>query len=329
MSRSSLPTHRTCCGIHLLDFELFEAPDQAAQALWCFGLRDRRQPHVMLGNELQLNQIERPKADRLGLAQPGLATWVAFFEHWQEEPTMAAIAYPPVQQALDHIKALSADAETQRHTFVRERALHDQVSERRAEREKGRLVGRIEGRLEGSLGQTIGNHHRLARTPRARRFRQLGTAIVEFALTATLSIGLQFAIIEFALGMYNKGILTHAARVGARTASLYWKASDTSIAQMLNPNATTAADDWLKLVISLTETQPETRICRYANGSTESGQNPAPTCSTSNAVPGTTAVSTDDMVVVRTSLNFQGVLTSALIAPFNVSLVSQAVMRVE
>jgi predicted transposase/invertase (TIGR01784 family) len=136
-------------GIHLLDFELFEAPDQAAQALWCFELRDRRQPHVMLGNELQLNLIELPKADRLGLAHPALRAWVTFFEHWQEEPTMAAIAYPPVQQALEHIKALSADAETRRLAFVRERALHDEVSEQRAEREQGRLEGKLEGKREG------------------------------------------------------------------------------------------------------------------------------------------------------------------------------------
>ena len=136
-------------GIHLLDFDLFEAPDQAAQALWCFELRDRRQSHVTLGNELQLNIIELPKADRLGLAQPGLAAWVAFFEHWQEESTMAAIAYPPVQQALEHIKALSADDETRRLAFVRERALHDEISELRAEREKGKLEGKLEGQREG------------------------------------------------------------------------------------------------------------------------------------------------------------------------------------
>jgi DNA-binding PucR family transcriptional regulator len=97
-----------------------------------------------------LNLIELPKADRLGLAQPGLAAWVAFFEHWQEERTMAAIAYPPVQQALDRIKGLSADAETRRLAFVRERALHDEASERRAEREQGKLEG-----LEEALARLI------------------------------------------------------------------------------------------------------------------------------------------------------------------------------
>ena len=62
---------------------------------------------------------------------------------------MAAIAYPPVQQALEHIKALSADAETRRLAFVRERALHDEVSELRAAREKGKREGMLEGELKG------------------------------------------------------------------------------------------------------------------------------------------------------------------------------------
>jgi flagellar biosynthesis/type III secretory pathway protein FliH len=64
---------------------------------------------------------------------------------------MAAIAYPPVQQALEHIKALSADAETRRLAFVRERALHDEVSELRAAREIGKREGKLEGKLEGLL----------------------------------------------------------------------------------------------------------------------------------------------------------------------------------
>ena len=67
---------------------------------------------------------------------------------------MAAIAYPPVQQALEHIKALSADAETRRLAFVRERALHDEVSELRAERKIGMREGKLEG-LEEALARLI------------------------------------------------------------------------------------------------------------------------------------------------------------------------------
>ncbi|MFZ4536860.1 Rpn family recombination-promoting nuclease/putative transposase [Propionivibrio sp.] len=132
-------------GIHLLDFELFDAPDQKLQALWCFEMRDRKRSDILLGNELQLNIIELPKADRLGVTQASLAAWVTLFEHWQEENKMAAIAHPPVKLALDHLKDLSADANTRRLAFVRERALHDEVSELRAEREKGEIEGMIKG----------------------------------------------------------------------------------------------------------------------------------------------------------------------------------------
>ena len=125
-------------GIHLLDFDLFAAPEQQGQAVWCFELRDRTQPALKLGDELQLNLIELPKADRLGVGNPALAAWVAFLEHWQEERRMQQIDYPPVQQALQRIRDLSADEETRRLAFVRERALRDERSELRAAREEGR-----------------------------------------------------------------------------------------------------------------------------------------------------------------------------------------------
>jgi predicted transposase/invertase (TIGR01784 family) len=115
-------------GIHLLDFDLFDAPGQKSQAQWCFEMRDRQDPQTKLGDELQLHIIELSKADRLGLVPEPLAAWIALFEHWQEESTMQTIDYPPVQQALDRLKGLSADAETRRLAFVRERALLDEAT---------------------------------------------------------------------------------------------------------------------------------------------------------------------------------------------------------
>jgi predicted transposase/invertase (TIGR01784 family) len=64
---------KSVIGIHLLDFELFDGPGQQSQAVWCFEMRDRCQPEVKLGDELQLNIIEMRKADRLKLAPPELA----------------------------------------------------------------------------------------------------------------------------------------------------------------------------------------------------------------------------------------------------------------
>ena len=101
-------------------FDLFTEPDQLNQAHWCFEMRDRWQPATQLGAELELNIIELGKADRLqGAAAQSLAAWVAFFEHWSDESAMSQLSYPPVQQALDRLKALSADSETQERARVR------------------------------------------------------------------------------------------------------------------------------------------------------------------------------------------------------------------
>ena len=125
-------------GIHLLDFDLFADP---RQAVWCFELRDRRQPNVKLGNELQLNMIELRKADRLQTTHDRLSIWVDYFEHWQEDAVMSQIAYPPVQQALEKLKTLSGDEETRHLAFVRERALRDEISQLNAARQEGKLEG--------------------------------------------------------------------------------------------------------------------------------------------------------------------------------------------
>ena len=142
---------KSAIGIHLLDFTLFDQPEHADQAVWCFEMRDRVKSHVLLGQELQLNLIELPKADRLGLAKDKLAAWITFFEHWCEEVTMANIAYQPVQDALSKVKDLSADSETRRLAFIRERALHDEVSQLNAATEEGIAKGKSEGKAEQLL----------------------------------------------------------------------------------------------------------------------------------------------------------------------------------
>jgi predicted transposase YdaD len=62
---------------------------------------------------------------------------------------MANIHHEPVYRALECLKHLSADAETRRLAFVRERALRDEVALRRMDREEGREEGREAGREEG------------------------------------------------------------------------------------------------------------------------------------------------------------------------------------
>ena len=58
-------------------------------------MRDRLQPDVKLGDELQLNITLMRKADRLKLASPQLADLLTFFEHWQEESIMNQVTSVP------------------------------------------------------------------------------------------------------------------------------------------------------------------------------------------------------------------------------------------
>jgi flagellar biosynthesis/type III secretory pathway protein FliH len=50
---------------------------------------------------------------------------------------------------MESLKHLSAEAETRRLAFVRERALRDEVAIRRMEREEGKAEGLAEGKAEG------------------------------------------------------------------------------------------------------------------------------------------------------------------------------------
>ena len=134
-------------GIHLLDYELFDGPGQRNQAVWCFEMRDRLQPEVKLGDELQLNIIEMRKADRLKLASSELADLLTFLEHSQEESIMNQMTSVPIQQAMAQLRALSADAATRQTAWDRERALISEITERRAEREEGRQEGKQENQI--------------------------------------------------------------------------------------------------------------------------------------------------------------------------------------
>ena len=134
--------------------------EDADRAIWRFEMRDKVRPSVLLGHALQLNLIELRKADRLGIGTGALADWIALFEHWREEHTMSQIAYESVRAARAKLEALSADAETRRLAFVRERALSDERTLLREAHEDGLAEGEAKGRAEGkaeALGETAVN----------------------------------------------------------------------------------------------------------------------------------------------------------------------------
>jgi len=138
-------------GIHLLDFDLFEAPEHQNQALWCFEMRDADTPAVTLGEELQLNLLELRKADRLKQVSGALADWILLFRHWQEEDIMAHIANEPVRTAFEKLKTLSDDDEARRRAFVRERALLDERSLLKDAHDQGWEQGIEQGKQQGAI----------------------------------------------------------------------------------------------------------------------------------------------------------------------------------
>ncbi len=50
---------------------------------------------------------------------------------------------------------------------------------------------------------------------------QQGAAAVEFAVVAPLFLILWFGVLDFGLGMYAKGLITHASQEGARYGAVY------------------------------------------------------------------------------------------------------------
>ncbi|WP_437881853.1 Rpn family recombination-promoting nuclease/putative transposase [Pseudomonas sp. LRF_L74] len=137
-------------GIHLLDFELYAHN----RAHWCFELRDRRHPEVLLEQGLQLHLIELPKADRLRGQAQRLDDWITYFKHWQEDDLMSRISHEPIREAHRQLEALSDNDDARYQAFVRERALSDEVSFLASARREGLAEGLQQGRQQ-QLAETV------------------------------------------------------------------------------------------------------------------------------------------------------------------------------
>lgn len=171
-------------------------------------------------------------------------------------------------------------------------------------------------------------------SPAHPRHRQRGATIVEFAITASFSIGLLFLIIEFGIAMFNQGVLMHASRVGARVASLYWESPTSPGVQTLSPEARirSATSAWANMAVKFTADPINIRICWYAISAVPSTAELAgnTVCQADKLPVSGDTVQVDDMVLVRTSLKYLGPISLALTRfGLNLDLGSLAVMRVE
>ena len=166
--------------------------------VWCCALRDRDQPQITMGEELQLHFLELPKALRVlsgpsrentlrasskagsgdarssdsGLVSTNfasaLAFWVNFLKRWHEDQVMSSMNHPPVQKALNMLRAMSADEIEQQFAFERERALLIEQMELHAARAEGEAAGEAAGILKGKAlgleeGEAAGLQLALAR----------------------------------------------------------------------------------------------------------------------------------------------------------------------
>src|SRR5260370_11835622 len=63
---------------------------------------------------------------------------------------------------------------------------------------------------------SVGSHKTSVFKKKVSRKKQKGVAAVEFALVAPILLLIVFGIIELGIGMYDKAVVTNAAREGAR-----------------------------------------------------------------------------------------------------------------
>jgi hypothetical protein len=97
--------------------------------------------NVVRRDEPPITEVKLRKADRLGQLPERLSAWIAYFEHWREDTTMSTHTYPPVQRAIEKLRALSADEDARYWAEAREKALHDEATLLLEAREEGRQEG--------------------------------------------------------------------------------------------------------------------------------------------------------------------------------------------
>jgi len=162
---------------------------------------------------------------------------------------------------------------------------------------------------------------------RGRRALQLahcqrGNELIEFTLLAPLIFLVFFALMEFAIAMYDQGILIHSARIGAREASLFWvdvtqitPDSDPGDDQRLSTTEVSSQiSNWLdRFLITLMGESPSVEFQDQPLGSFAS----------------TLPVDAGDEVSVAVALDYTAPLTSALSSLIQLDMTALGVMRVE
>jgi hypothetical protein len=159
------------------------------------------------------------------------------------------------------------------------------------------------------------------RSGRNSRKRQRGGETIEFALLAALVFLLLFGIIEFAIAMYNEGVIVHSSRVGAREASLFWV--DINQLSMTNPETNQRIKT--SEVESAASDFADRFLVSFSGAATKIRFQDQPI----SDVADTLIVGPGDEVSVRVSLDYRAPVSGAIAHLANMNLAGQSVMRVE
>jgi predicted transposase/invertase (TIGR01784 family) len=140
-------------GIHFLDYTEYPEYDDFH---FCFGLREKDHPELVLTEDMELHLIELPKFEektgkKLKLRNR-LEEWAHFFNHAHEEKEAAMRTHytnPMVRRAFTALETLSAEEKNRILAQKREESLMNERYELAAARRKGWKDGRKDGKKEG------------------------------------------------------------------------------------------------------------------------------------------------------------------------------------
>lgn len=129
-------------GIHFLDYTEYPEYDDFH---FCFGLREKDHPELVLTDDMTLHMIELPKFEnkmgKILKSRDRLTEWLHFFNHAHEEKEETMRTHyenPLIHKAFGALENLSADEKTRILAQKREESLMNERYELAAARKKGR-----------------------------------------------------------------------------------------------------------------------------------------------------------------------------------------------
>ena len=134
--------------ILIADFEVNGVEELGYHTKW--KLIEEKERKIVLTDKAEIHIIELPKIQGREEEEGKLLDWLFFLDNPESERVEKKMKENEVlKEAMERVYKISEDEEMQRIAELREKALHDEASERATAREKGLKEGREEGMKEG------------------------------------------------------------------------------------------------------------------------------------------------------------------------------------